>query len=140
MAPPMAAEALGKPPFTIAELVTELVWPDSVDVGVVETAGGVRSPIAVDGDSAALARALAPDLVVLVADAGLGTINSVRLSMEALGDLPVVVVLNRFDRTDELHRRNREWLRARDRYDVVTDVPALVDRVWSLSRGRLRST
>ena len=44
MAPPMAAEALGRRSFTVADLVTELDWPDAVDVGVVETAGGVRSP------------------------------------------------------------------------------------------------
>ena len=33
MAPPMAAEALGRPPFTVADLVAELTWPDAVDVG-----------------------------------------------------------------------------------------------------------
>src|SRR5213076_1746043 len=77
MAPPMAAAALGRPPFTVADLVDELRWPDGVDVGLVETAGGVRSPIADDGDTVDLARALHPDRVVLVADAGLGTINAV---------------------------------------------------------------
>ena len=100
MAPPMAAEALGRPPFTIADLVRELRWPhDPVGVGLVETAGGVRSPLAADGDCLALCGALGPDLVVLVADAGLGTINAVRLTIEALGAVgaPVVVVLNRFN-------------------------------------------
>ena len=85
MAPPMAADALGRAPFTLDELVAELVWPDGVDVGVVETAGGLRSPLADDGDAVTLVRALAPDVVVLVADAGLGTINLVRLSVGALG-------------------------------------------------------
>src|SRR5580704_14857742 len=51
MAPPMAAERLDRPPFTINELMTELAWPDRpVDVGLAETAGGVRSPLAADGD------------------------------------------------------------------------------------------
>jgi len=131
MAPPMAAEALGRPSFTVADLVTELDWPDAVDVGVVETAGGVRSPIAGDGDCASLASALGPDLVVLVADAGLGTINAVRLSAGALAPLPLVVLLNRFDPTDELHERNRRWLAGRDGYDVVTTVAALGERVRS---------
>jgi dethiobiotin synthetase len=140
MAPPMAADVLARPPFTIADLVGELRWPDLVDVGVVETAGGVRSPIAADGDSAALARAVAPDAVVLVADAGLGTINSVRLSVAALDGLPVVVVLNRFDGADELHRRNLDWLRTRDGYDVNTGGHELAGRVSFLSRDRLRST
>ena len=49
-----------------------------------ETAGGVRSPQADDGDAVDLVRLLAPDLVVLVADAGLGTINAVRLCVDAL--------------------------------------------------------
>jgi dethiobiotin synthetase len=117
MAPPMAAEALGRPPFAVADLVHELRWPhDHVEVGLVETAGGVRSPLAADGDCLLLCRVLEPDLVVLVADAGLGTINAVRLTVEALGDVraPVVIVLNRFDAADVLHERNRDWLRRRD--------------------------
>ncbi|MGD0312180.1 MAG: dethiobiotin synthase [Acidimicrobiales bacterium] len=125
MAPPMAAEALGLPSFTVADLVEEMVWPpDGVEVGVVEMAGGVRSPQAVDGDSTDLVVALAPDVVVLVADAGLGTINGVRLSMEALSTVTVdgirtVVVLDRFDGHHDIHRRNRQWLAGRHGYEVV---------------------
>ena len=97
---------LGRPPFGIGDLLEELSWPaEQVDVGLVETAGGVRSPLAGDGDGAALSRALDPDLAVLVADAGLGTINAVRLTAEAL-DAPFVVVLNRFDPSSDLQRRN----------------------------------
>ena len=127
MAPPMAAEALGLPPFTVADLVGEMVWPsDRVQVGVVETAGGVRSPQASDGDTTDLVTALAPDLVLLVADAGLGTINAVRLSMDALATatdrLPATttaVVLDRYDAHHDIHRRNRAWLGGRSRYRVV---------------------
>jgi dethiobiotin synthetase len=133
MAPPMAAEALGRPLFTVGDLVTQLDWPDAVDVGLVETAGGVRSPIAGDGDCETLARAVGPDLVVLVADAGLGTINAVRLAAGALAPLRVVVLLNRFDRDDELHERNRAWLATRDRYEVLTSVGALVETVRSIN-------
>jgi dethiobiotin synthetase len=129
MAPPMAAEALGRRPFTIADLVDELAWPAVVGVGLVEAAGGVRSPLAADGDAAALAGALRPDRVVLVADAGLGTINGVRLSMAALAPWPVTVVLNRFDPADDLHVRNLEWLGGVDGYDVVTDAEDLVSPI-----------
>jgi dethiobiotin synthetase len=129
MAPPMAAAALSRPPFTIADLVDELGWPEAVDVGVVESAGGVRSPLASDGDTVDLARALSPTLVVLVADAGLGTINAVRLSGRAFGDDPLVVVLNRYDETNELHRANRAWLADRDGFDLVVDAGALTRRV-----------
>ncbi len=121
MAPPMAAEVLGRPAFSIGDLVAELRWPDAaVDVGLVETAGGVRSPLAADGDCLALCEAVAPDAVVLVADAGLGTINAVTLTVNALRalDAPVVVVLNRFDAGVDLHVRNLEWLRRRGPHAV----------------------
>jgi dethiobiotin synthetase len=131
MSPPMAAEVLGLPPFTIDDLVGELVWPDrQVDVGLVEMAGGVLSPQAADGDVPDFVRAVRPDLVVLVSDAGLGTINSVRMSMAALqlavgcrdgmSSAPIVTVLDRFDDRHDLHRRNREWLSVRDGFAVVT--------------------
>jgi dethiobiotin synthetase len=125
MAPPMAAAALGRPPFTVADLVAEVRWPAATAVGLVEAAGGIRSPQAADGDAVALGRLLRPDVVVLVADAGLGTINDVRLAVDALTaptgvPAPVVVVLNRFDPADDLHCRNRDWLVDRDGIAVVT--------------------
>lgn len=129
MAPPMAADVLGAPRITVGQLVDELVWPAGVDVGFVETAGGVRSPIAEDADCAAFAARLHPDLTVLVADAGLGTINAVRLSMAALDPAsPAVVFLNRFAPHDELHVRNRDWLRDRDGLTVLTDLAGLAER------------
>jgi dethiobiotin synthetase len=139
MAPPIAAAVLGLPAFSVADLVGELCWPtDGADVGLVETAGGVRSPQADDGDVCDMIGAVGPDVVVLVADAGLGTINNTRLSMGALAtapggpDLAVVVVLNRYDGHHEIHLRNRAWLTERDRYRVVTlpgEEPALADLV-----------
>lgn len=129
MAPPMAAEVLGLEPFTIADLAAEVTWPAGVDLGLVETAGGGASPAAADGDSIDLLRAVAPDHVLLVADAGLGTINGIVLTLRALAtDTPTTVVLNRFDAGDDLHAANRDWLRTREGLDVVTDVEALADR------------
>lgn len=127
MAPPIAAAFLGTTPPTLDELVAELAWPaEAVDVGVLETAGGPRSPIAEGADSAALAAALAPDLAVLVTPAGLGAINAVRLCAPTLPQ-PFVVYLNRFDNSD-VHDRNRRWLQA-DGYDVVVDLAELARRV-----------
>jgi dethiobiotin synthetase len=123
MAPPMAADALARPTFALDDLVEELRWPQAqADVGFVETAGGLRSPIADDGDCLALVVAVMPDIVLLVADAGLGTINSVRLTMDTLVRLPaqLAVVLNRFDEGSELHQRNRSWLRDRDAMQVFS--------------------
>lgn len=129
-APPMAAEALGRPSPTISELLEELHWPaEPTDVGWVETVGGPRSPIAADGDAVDLVRALRPDLVVLVADAGLGTVNAVLLSLAPFDGHEIVVVLNRHDPASDLHRRNLDWLRTRQGLDVVVDIEALANRV-----------
>jgi dethiobiotin synthetase len=135
MAPPMAAQALGLAPFTVADLVGELIWPPDVALGLVESVGGVRSPLADDGDTVDLARAVAPDVVVLVADAGLGTINVVRLCLDVLAQHRVVVYLNRFDEREDLDRRNRAWLVERLGAAVVTDVGCLVDAVISADDG-----
>jgi len=130
MAPPMAADALGQPPFTVADLVGELRWSPDVAVGLVETVGGPRSPVAADGDSVGLAAALAPDLVVLVADAGLGAINAVRLSAAACAGVaaPLVVAVNRFDPADDLHHRTRDWLVA-DGLDLAVSPRELAGRL-----------
>lgn len=130
MAPPMAAAALGRPVPKLAELAQEVTvsWPiRRVDVGIVETAGGVASPQATDGDTVDLCRALDADLAVLVADPGLGTINSVRLAARALSPLAVVVYLNRFDTDYKLHEANRDWLTRRDGLRVTTDLTELLE-------------
>jgi dethiobiotin synthetase len=127
VAPFMAAAQLGRPPFTLDDLIGELAWPaGGVDVGVVEAAGGVRSPITSDGaDTVDLCDRLRPDLVVLVAEAGLGTLNAVRLCLDALDAHPVTVLLNRFDPNDPLHVANRDWLAEHVAAPVVTDVDEL---------------
>ncbi len=129
LAPPMAAERLGRPPVHLDDLVDELRWPPGVDVGLVEAAGGTRSPLADDADGHDLARSVRADHVVLVADAGLGTIHAVRSAVdpELLGH--TIVVLNRFDEADPLHVANRRWLADRDGLTVETDVAALAHRL-----------
>jgi dethiobiotin synthetase len=134
MAPPMAAVALGSAEFTIAELASEIMHDAPHDsIVFVESAGGVRSPLAADGDTVSLASALRATLVILVADAELGTINLVRLSTAALANDRVVVYLNRFDAATELHVRNRDWLTTREGLDVVTDPEALACIVAALA-------
>jgi dethiobiotin synthetase len=62
----------------------------------------------------------------------------VRLSVGALRGVGTggefVVVLNRFDPSDELHRRNRAWLRERDGL-VVMAVPEEEADLVSRIRG-----
>lgn len=127
MAPPMAAEVLDRDRVLMADLVAEMGWPEGerLAIGFVETAGGAASPIAHDGDAAVLAKALRADVAVLIADAGLGTISAVRLAAAHLNGRPVVVVLNRYDPADALHRANLAWLTERDCYQVVTGPSAL---------------
>jgi dethiobiotin synthetase len=129
MAPPMAAEVLGLPRIQLRELVDELKWNDDATLRLIETAGGLRSPIAHDGDNLDLLRAVHPTHVLLVADAGLGTINSVRSCMAQLAGWNTSVLLNRFESSNELHRRNREWLAVRDGFDVMVDVGEMWKRL-----------
>ena len=129
LAPPMAAAELGLPPVAIADLIAELRWPPQADLGIVEGAGGLRSPLAADGDNLDFARALQPDAVILVADAGLGTINQIRLNASALVGRPMIVFLNRFDSGDRLHVLNRDWLVERDRLVVATTIDRLLSFV-----------
>jgi dethiobiotin synthetase len=129
MAPPMAAEALGLAPFGLDDLVGELRWPPGVDVGLVECAGGVGSPQATNGDAVDLVGRLAPELVVLVAGAGLGALSNVRLAARALSGRPLAVFLNHFDNNDDLHVRNRRWLAGRDSLRVAVSTAGLADVV-----------
>ena len=140
-APPIAARRLGLAPLRLADLVDGLAWPDPAPaIGLVETAGGLRSPQAEDGDALLLADAVAPDLVVLVADAGLGTIHAVRSAAEPLTrhGLEVVVVLNRADPADVVHVENRRWLTEVDGLDVhVADGDGLDALALEISSGRV---
>jgi dethiobiotin synthetase len=130
LAPPMAAETLGKAAFTVADLADELAWPLGTEIGFVEGVGGPRSPLAADGDTVDLVDILHPNVVVIVADAGLGAINAVQLSRAPFAEVPCIVALNRFDPgVDALHERNRAWLELRGGLVVVTSPTALADRL-----------
>src|SRR5690606_1694497 len=126
MAPPMAADALGRARIELSELLEETRWCEAADVTLIETAGGLCSPIAHDGDNLKLIERIAPTKVVLVADAGLGTLNAVRLCLRALGAMPTVVFLNRYDEQSELHRRNRAWL-ASEGVTTCVDIESVVE-------------
>ncbi len=132
LAPPMAAEALSLRPPTIDDLVGEVngSWPaQPVDVGLVEGAGGVASPLGSDGDNASLAFRLPADVVILVADPSLGVINLARLCRQALASLPLLVHLNRMDPANPLHGRNRDWLVEREGLTVTTSAGDLVGEI-----------
>ncbi|MDE0654921.1 MAG: ATP-dependent dethiobiotin synthetase BioD [bacterium] len=130
LAPPLAASAAGQVPPRLAELLDEIRWPSpAADFGFVETVGGVRSPLAEDGDCRDLLRALRPDGVLLVAGPHLGAINAVRLAADALAGPPLVVYLNRYLPGDGVHSRNLAWLTERDGLAVETGIENLADRI-----------
>jgi dethiobiotin synthetase len=125
LAPPMAAEALGRDLIALSELVDELSLPEH-GIVLIEGVGGPRSPLAHDGDTVLLAWLLRSP-VVLVAHPGLGTINDIRLARDAFAPLPVAAFLNRFDEKDDLHRANRTWLQDRVGAAVFTTIDDLLD-------------
>lgn len=132
-APPMAADALGRP-----ALLLEHVLPCLPDSGLVlvEGVGGPRSPVTHDADNVELCRAVGAAAAVLVADAGLGAINATLLAAAALTPTPTIVHLNRFDPTNDLHRRNLAWLRERAGLQPTTTITELASALHALTGAR----
>jgi dethiobiotin synthetase len=138
MAPPMAADCLNQPRITAAELLAELSWPPAVDLGLIESVGGPRSPMTHDADSVEFIECVQPDCLLLVADAGLGSLNAIRLSLSCLPALRVHVMLNRFDAGDPLHQLNRSWLRERHDIHAYENVSELLSAIIAGSAPALR--
>lgn len=128
VAPPMAAEILGKDPISLDELLAEMKMPEGGLV-LVEGVGGPRSPLADDADTVELAKAVEAELVVLVSDAELGSINSITLAAEALAPSPTLVFLNRYDDARRLHAWTRSWLEDSTGLDVAVSIAELADHV-----------
>jgi dethiobiotin synthetase len=132
LAPPMAADVLKKPRIVLSDLISEIAWHENIDVGVVETVGGPRSPLAHDGDSEEFIRRLQPDRILLIADAALGALNAIRLSLESLGSQNAAVFLNRYDESNQTHRLNRRWLSDHYRIPTCVDCDALTQVLLAL--------
>jgi dethiobiotin synthetase len=127
LAPPIAAASLDQAQFSVADLADELEWPPGIELQVLEGAGGIRSPLAADGDLVDLMWRLPVALVILVSDAGLGAINAVRLAAAATDPFPTIVFLNRFDAENSVHLHNLRWLRENDRLTVMTEAVDLAE-------------
>lgn len=113
VSPHLAAELAGTPlvPAEIEACAREA--PDGADAVVVEGVGGLLVPFGPDYDVRDLAAALGLPLVV-VARAGLGTINHTRLTLEAAAagglDVRAVVLTPWPGRPSVLERSNRDTL------------------------------
>jgi len=69
--------------------------------------------------------------MVLVADASLGAIHAVRSSLDGVYGHRVIVFLNRFQASNQVHQTNCYWLAERDGYEVATQVTDLAGLVLS---------
>jgi len=136
LAPLAAAEVAGLPALDMADVVTEVgkLAPDH-DLLLIEGAGGLLVPMGTGGWTVAdLAVALAAPAVV-VARAGLGTLNHTALTLEALGRRGVgaAVVIGSWPASPELvHARNAHDLPGR----VIGRIP---EGAGSLPPGRFRA-
>lgn len=116
---PLAPLAAGQGRVALAEVLARLESLPDADHRVIEGAGGVGVPIDASGaDWSDFARAVRPDLVVLVVDDRLGAINQARLTHAYIRarapGLRVGVWLNaaHADPSPELARSNRAGLAA----------------------------
>lgn len=99
------------------------------DVTVVEGCGGIICPLTIYADGR---RIMQEDLIqslglesLIVADAGLGTINATVLTIEYMrghGLGIAGVILNRFDETNEMHQDNLAMIEKLGGVDVVATV------------------
>jgi dethiobiotin synthetase len=142
MAPPMAAAAAGMPELFADDLVAGITWPTPrPELGIIEQAGGIGAPQALDADGVDMVERLAPGCVVLVVRPGLGTLSDTRLAVGALRARcavgrgpglrePVLsVFFNRFDPSQPVHRANLEWLRGKEGLDVFTSPAPLLEKL-----------
>jgi dethiobiotin synthetase len=132
LAPLVAAQVVGTR-IDIHQIVHTTNSVPDVDVLLVEGAGGWRVPITEDEDMSHLARRLEAQ-VVIVARAGLGTINHSLLTVEAVErdglEIAGVVLSRRPDEDPEFARSNAEQIRRRWNGNVAVfsaDQPASLD-------------
>ncbi|MEZ5180196.1 MAG: hypothetical protein R2746_18440 [Acidimicrobiales bacterium] len=111
LAPPMAADVLGRPAPMVDDLIDELRWPDpAVDLGWLETVAWPRSPIAEDADAVVLAELVEPDVWSWWPTPGSAPSTPCWCRWRR-SPASAWWSLNRFDPADDLHVRNLRWLR-----------------------------
>ncbi len=131
-APPIAAAELRLPCPTFEAILASCAFDRQLDIGLVEGVGGLFSPIAEHSDTLGLIEALNPSCVIVVTDARLGVIHNVRATSIALGSRSLIVFLNRFDSSSQLHRLNNAWLRDQG-FEVTTTIPELADALTTVA-------
>ena len=130
LAPPMAADQLGRTCPTLDELASDCCFDATVDIGLIEGVGGLYSPLASDGHNLDLIERIGPDLVIVVASADLGGIHDTMACTLPLSAYGRAVFCNWFDPRIEVHFLNVRWLRQAG-LEVATSLPELADVVLS---------
>ena len=123
--PHLAAQMENKR-ITLAPILQDFDKVASVyDYVVMEGNGGIICPLNLEGSTLMLTdviKALALEIVI-VADAGLGTINSTLLTLEYARSMKIdtrCIVLNRFDESSAIHRDNKKVI------EMMTGLEVLV--------------
>jgi dethiobiotin synthetase len=129
LAPPMAAVELGENPFALREMIKDLRFDQVADVSILEAAGGLRSPQAIDGDCLDVIKHLGPDLIVLVARSGLGAIHEVRSTAAFINSEKLFVFLNYFSNDDLVCRLNKAWLEKNTSLKIFTDIFEISEKI-----------
>jgi len=110
---------------------------------LIESAGGVFTPLADDLDNFDLAQALDPARWILVAENRLGVLHDVRavhLAMQARGRTPDCIVVNRFRGSDESTSSNTAELSRFVSAPVLGVEPDRPDAVVAWARRELEAT
>jgi dethiobiotin synthetase len=92
---------------------------------LIELAGGLLVPINENQTQFDLLKSY-PNAIVLVSTSGLGTLNHVLLTIEAIKniktDIPIHLVLNFFDENNLIHQKNKEYLEKRVSVSFITRI------------------
>lgn len=128
VSPHLAAKIEGNP-VRLEKVVSDYkAVQNDYDYVTVEGSGGIVCPIRIDGDERIMLEDIVRALnlpVLIIADGGLGTINSVVLTCEYIKHrgIPVKgIILNNFDSKSVMHRDNKEMIEQLTGICVVGEV------------------
>jgi dethiobiotin synthetase len=139
LSPHLAAREAGSPGIRI-DAITDFVdrtCPD-VDIALIELAGGLFTPLNTGEVNADLARALAPDVTILVAPDRLGVLHDVLATHRAASTLPFafdIVVLSAPACSDPSTGRNAPELRRFLPRVLVVELPRTTVEALALDPG-----
>jgi len=126
MAPPMAAKKLSLPIADTQKILQFCKdFSEEPDICFIEGAGGLLSPLTLDGDNLEFLKLLRPNLVIAVAISGLGVINLVKMTAGYLSEFQVAFFLNYYDSISEVHKESFEWLTRVENLNVFISLEEL---------------